>query len=78
MNTTKMWILTDGSDVGLSKLIGEAVREYIMEHQNSLVVKNQYLSSEERRKRRPVVIGVVDRKCLPEGVQLDGLVRKHI
>ncbi|WAQ99063.1 TMP2L-like protein, partial [Mya arenaria] len=68
MNTTKMWILTNGVDAGFPKLIGDAVREYNQEQENSHQAYSQMLNREEVRKRRPQVIGIVRKEALPFGV----------
>ncbi|KAH3781577.1 transient receptor potential cation channel subfamily M member-like 2 isoform X2 [Dreissena polymorpha] len=71
LNTTNMWIITHGFNNGVAKLIGEAVKEYNIEQQNSRIVSNQYLSLAERMKRRLPVIGIVPKDKVLSGAHLD-------
>jgi len=65
-----MWILTNGLDIGFPKIIGDAIREYNLELENSRQV-HPILSIEEKRRRRPIVIGIVKKEALPYGVYFE-------
>lgn len=73
-NTTNMWILTNGVDSGIPKVIGDAVREYNIEQQNAMFLHNIQVSSEEQRQRRLNVIGIVPKDMVPYGMYFDGTV----
>lgn len=69
-----MWILTNGIDAGIPKVIGDAIKEYNIEQENSAVLHNVLLSSDEKRRRRLNVIGIVPKDLVPYGVYFDGSV----
>jgi len=69
-----MWIITNGIDAGIPKVIGDAVREYNMEQQNSIWGHSPTMSSAEQRRKRLNVIGIVPKDCVPYGMYFDGSV----
>ncbi|XP_052792596.1 transient receptor potential cation channel subfamily M member 2-like isoform X1 [Mya arenaria] len=71
-NTTDMWIITNGIDAGVPKIIGDAIKEFNIEQQNSRIIINPMTNNSEQRKKRPKVIGIVPKDLVPYGVYFDG------
>ncbi|XP_055958874.1 transient receptor potential cation channel subfamily M member 1 [Patella vulgata] len=72
-NLTEMWVLTDGLDSGMSKLIGNAVAEELA-RRSSLELDNLHIENTWVREKLPklTVIGVVSKSEISYGSYLDG------
>lgn len=70
-----MWIITNGIDAGIPKVIGDAIKEYNIELQNSRLITNPLLWGSELRNRRLTAIGIVPKDTVPYGMYFDGTVR---
>ncbi|GFR18191.1 transient receptor potential cation channel subfamily M member 6, partial [Trichonephila clavata] len=70
-NTTEMWILTNGINVGVTKMIGDAVHEEInRRNSKSHFQKTHHMDSDHNSKI--VVIGVAREDLLNHGDSFDG------
>ena len=71
-----MWIITNGIDGGIAKLIGDAVRQEKIQELNCDITGSPALSGSlsDLRKRRITVIGVVPKDSVAYGVFFDGTV----
>ena len=76
-NATAMWIVTNGIDAGVTKIIGDAVREYNLEQQNLQLVNQLVPMEMESRKRRLPILGIVRREMVPYSAFFDGTVSIH-
>ena len=74
-NTTDMWIITNGINAGIPKVIGDAIKEYNIEQQNTRLIANPLLPSSEQGTRRLTAIGIVPKDLVPYGMYFDGTVR---
>lgn len=83
MNSTNMWVLTNGLDGGIAKIVGDAVR---LERERRYILRSQAqdpylkLTKKEELDELPkmTVIGVVPKLQLDCSASLEGIVRKHI
>ncbi|XP_060598129.1 transient receptor potential cation channel subfamily M member 6-like [Ruditapes philippinarum] len=71
-NTTDMWIITNGINAGIPKVIGDAIKEYNIEQQNTRLIANPLLTSSEHGTRRLTAIGIVPKDLVPYGMYFDG------
>ncbi|KAL4230550.1 hypothetical protein ACF0H5_010931 [Mactra antiquata] len=71
-NTTNMWIVTNGIDAGIPKIIGDAVNEHNTELFSTKLFSHPLVSSTEQRRRRLTLIGIVPKDSVPYGTYFDG------
>ena len=69
-----MWIVTNGIDGGIAKLIGDAVRQEKIQQINNQIMANPVLTGSEQRRKRFTVIGVLPKDSVAYGVFFDGTV----
>ena len=70
-----MWIITNGIDGGIAKLIGDAVRQEKIQELNCDITGNGLSDSmPDLRRKRITVIGVVPKDSVAYGVYFDGTV----
>ncbi|KAL5012942.1 hypothetical protein ScPMuIL_011493 [Solemya velum] len=71
-NTTEMWIITNGIDGGVAKMIGDAVREEKAKRASSHIQSNTLRATHIRRLKKLTVIGVVPKEVITYGTYLNG------
>ena len=73
VNTTEMWILTNGINVGVSKIIGDAVHEE-MQRRNSKGAFQKHLGSNSDTNSKIVLMGLAREDLLNYSSAIDGKV----
>ena len=69
-----MWIITNGIDGGIAKLIGDAVRQERIQQINSRIMTNPVLSSDASKRKQLKLIGIAPKDSVAYGVFFDGRV----
>ena len=69
-----MWIITNGLDGGIPKLIGDAFRQEKIQQLNSELTSTAFGSSSELHRKRLTLIGIVPKAAVGYGVFFDGTV----
>ena len=64
-----MWIITNGIDGGIAKLIGDAVKQEKIQQINT-----EIMAGNELRKKKSTLIGIVPKDTVAYGVYFDGTV----
>ncbi|XP_035204438.1 transient receptor potential cation channel subfamily M member 5-like, partial [Stegodyphus dumicola] len=70
-NTTEMWILTNGINIGVSKIIGDAVQEEMQRRNSKRHFQKHHLASSDPNSRI-VLVGVARDDLLNHGDAFDG------
>ena len=69
-----MWIITNGIDGGIAKLIGDAVKQEKIQQINSEIMTNPVVTGNDSRRKRLTLIGIVPKDTVAYGVYFDGTV----
>ena len=69
-----MWIITNGIDAGVTKIIGDAVREFNLEQQNMQMINPIVVSDVKHKKRQLPIIGITPKEMVPLSAYFDGSV----
>ena len=72
-----MWIITNGIDGGISKLIGDAVRQEKIQQINSQIMTNPVITSDDSQRKRVKLIGIAPKDTVAYGVFFDGRVSSY-